>query len=94
MQYLKHFWTGPCVASNPLAELQPRLSSEGVVVFESNRMLELVSASKFVKQSKSQVVYLATVEQIGSFNVMHRAACGSDIEHHFKGSTKLLARLE
>ena len=70
----KHSWAGPCVASNLLAELQPHLSSEDVVVFETNRMWELVSASKFVKQTKSQVVFLATVEQIGALNVTHRAA--------------------
>ena len=51
-------------------------------------------ASKFVKQTKSQVVNLATVEQIGSLNVRHRAAHGSDIEHSFEGFTKLLAELE
>ena len=39
-------------------------------------------------------MYLATVEQIGSLNVMHSAAHGSDIEHRFEGSTKLLAELE
>ena len=49
---------------------------------------------KFFKQTKSQVLYLATVDQIGSLNVMHRAAHGSDIKHHFEGSTKLLAELE
>ena len=64
---------------------------EGVVVFESNHMWELISASKFFKQTKSQVVYLATVEQIGSLNVTHRAAHGRDVEHRFEGSTKLLA---
>ena len=90
----KHSWVGPCVASNPLAELQPHLSSEGVVVFETNRTWELVSASKFVKQTKSQVVFLATVEQIGALNVTHRAAHGSKVEHRFEGSTKLLAELE
>ena len=37
---------------------------------------------------------MATVEQIGSFNITHRAAHGSDIEYHFEGSTKLLAELE
>ena len=68
--------------------------SEGVVVFESNHTWELVLASKFVKQIKSQVVRLATVEQIGSLNIMHRAAHGSDVEHCFEGSTKLLAELE
>ena len=87
----KHCWTGPCAASNPLAKLQPHVLSKGVVVFESNRTWELVSASKFIKQTKSQVVYLATVEQIGSLNVTHRAAHGSDIEHHFEGFTELLA---
>ena len=90
----KHSWAGPCVASNPLAELQPHLSSEGVVVFETNRTWELVAASKFVKQRKSQVVFLATVKQIGALNVTHRAAHGSDVEHRFEGSTKLLAELE
>ena len=90
----KHRWTRLCVASYPLAELQLHLSSEGIVVFESNHMWKLVLASKFVKQTKSQVVYLATVEQIESLNVMHRAAHGSDVEHCFKGSTKLLAKLE
>ena len=39
-------------------------------------------------------MYLATVEQISSLNVMHRAAHGSDVEHRFKGSTELLAELE
>ena len=63
-------------------------------MLESNRTWELALASKFIKQTKYQVVYLATVEQIGSLNIMHRAAHGSDIEHCFKGSTKLLAELE
>ena len=63
-------------------------------MFETNRTWELVSASKFVKQSKSQVVFLATAEQIGALNVMHRAANGSNIEHRFEGSTELLAELE
>ena len=90
----QHQWAGLCIASNPLAGLQPYLLSKGVVVFESNHTWELVFASKFVKQIKSQVVCLATVEQIGSLNIMHRAAHGSDVEHCFEGSTKLLAELE
>ena len=90
----KHSWAGPCVASNPLAKLQPHLLSEGIVVFKTNRTWELVSASKFIKQTKSQVVFLATVEQIGALNVTHRATHGSDVEHCFEGSTKLLAELE
>ena len=90
----KHSWAGLCVASNPLAELQPHLLSEGVVVFETILTWELVSASKFVKQTKSQVVFLATVEQIGALNVTHRAAHESKVEHRFEGSTELLAELE
>ena len=90
----KHSWAGPCVASNPLAELQPHLSSEGVVVFKTNCTWELLLASKFVMQTKSQVVFLATVEQIGALNVTHRATHGSDVEHRFEGFTKLLAELE
>ena len=90
----KHSWAGPCVASNPLPELQPHLLSEIIVVFETNRTWELVSASKFVKQTKSQVVFLATVEQIGALNIMHRDGHGSKVEHRFEGSTKLLAELE
>ena len=39
-------------------------------------------------------MYLTTIEQIGSLNVLHRAAHESYIEHHFKGSTKLHAKLE
>ena len=63
-------------------------------MFETNRTWELVSASKFVKQTKSQVVFLATVEQIGALDVTHRAAHGSKVEHRFEGSTELLAELE
>ena len=63
-------------------------------MFETNRTWELISASKFVKQTKSQVVYLVTVEQIGNLNVMHGAAHGSDVEHCFESSTKLLAEVE
>ena len=37
---------------------------------------------------------MATVEQIGALNVMHRAAHGSEVGHCFEGSTKLLAELE
>ena len=63
-------------------------------MFETNCTWELVSASKFVKQTKSQVMFLATVEQIGALNVMHRAAHGSKVEHGFEGSTELLVELE
>ena len=63
-------------------------------MFESNRTWELGSVSKFIKQTKSQVVFLATVEQIGALNVTHRAAHGSKVEHCFEGSSKLLAELE
>ena len=63
-------------------------------MFETNRMWELVSASKSVKQIKSQVVFLVTVEQIGALNVTHRAAHGSEVEHRFESATELLAKLE
>ena len=41
-----------------------------------------------------KLCFLATVEQIGALNVTHRAAHGSEVEHRFEGSTKLLAKLE
>ena len=63
-------------------------------MFETNRTWELISASKFIKQTKSQVVFLATVEQIGALNVKHWAAHRSEVEHCFEGSTELLAELE
>ena len=44
-----HRWAGPRVASNPLAMLQPVLSPDGEVVFETNRPWELVTASKFAR---------------------------------------------
>ena len=44
-----HRWSGPSVASNPLALLQPVLSPHGEVMFESNREWKVVPASKFAR---------------------------------------------
>ena len=63
-------------------------------MFDSNRPWELVSAAKFARQSKSQPIFLATLEAIGKLNVTHRAAHGSSVEHRFEGSKELLSELE
>ena len=91
----KHEFSGPIVASNPLAELHPCVSEDGALVFESNRTWALMSAAKFAKLAKTQTVFIATVEQVvGDLHFTHRAAHGGEVEHRFEGSKELLTELE
>ena len=45
--HCSHKWSGPKVIANPLALLQPYLSSAGVLCFELQCPWEVMSAAKF-----------------------------------------------